>query len=51
MLLLRPVRCHDCFLRFYRLVFLKAPPAPVASITEKQSEEPADSDRDDRRSA
>jgi hypothetical protein len=50
-LLLRPVRCHDCFLRFYRPVFLKAPPAPVASITEKQSEELEDSDRDDRRSA
>ena len=51
MLLLRPVRCHDCFLRFYRPVFIKTPRPPVASMTDGQLEEPADSDHEDRRSA
>jgi hypothetical protein len=50
-LLLRPVRCHDCFLRFYRPMFIKAPPPPVVCMTERQWEEPADSDQEDRRSA
>jgi predicted Zn-ribbon and HTH transcriptional regulator len=27
-LLLRPVRCHDCFLRFFRSLFIKAPRPP-----------------------
>jgi hypothetical protein len=51
-LLLRPVRCHDCFFRFYRPVFVNVPPPPkIASMTGRKSEEPADSDQDDRRSA
>ena len=50
-LLLRPVRCHDCFLRSYRSVFIKATPPPVVRMIERQWEEPADSDQEDRRSA
>jgi len=32
-------------------VFIKATPPPVVSMIERQSEEPADSDQDDRRTA
>jgi hypothetical protein len=50
-LLLRPVRCHDCLSRFYRPIFIKAAPPPVARMDERELEGPTDSTEDDRRSA
>ena len=32
-LLIRPVRCHDCLLRFYQPVFIKVPPRLVGRST------------------
>jgi hypothetical protein len=44
--MLRPVRCHSCFGRFYRPFFLNTPPPPTR-IKARESPE----DEDDRRSA
>jgi hypothetical protein len=50
-ILLRPVRCCDCLLRFYRPVFIKTPKTPVAGTTARQWEEPGIQNQEDRRSA
>jgi hypothetical protein len=47
LLLLRPVRCHDCMRRFLRPMFIETPVAPK-SVTARKSAQPV---RKDERSA
>ncbi len=48
LLLLRPVRCHDCMCRFLRPVFIETLIAP-RSVTGRKSAQPAK--KDEKRSA
>lgn len=48
LLLLRPVRCHDCKRRFLRPLFIETPIAPSRSVPGRKSARPADSATKDR---
>ena len=39
LLLLRPVRCHDCLSRFYRPVFMKTLPVESMSVNSREAKD------------
>ena len=55
LLLLRPVRCHDCMHRFYRPLFVSTPVCPTRSTLSTPSKKPTQqtdsATRDNQRSA
>jgi len=52
LLLLRPVRCHDCMHRFYRPLFVPTPIVPARSAASKKPTQQTDTtEKDKQRSA
>jgi hypothetical protein len=51
LLLLYPVRCHDCMHRFYRPVFVPTPIAPRSEVARKSAQHAHSTDKDQHRSA
>lgn len=48
LLLLRPVRCHDCMHRFYRPLFVPTPLAPTRSSALKKTTQQTDTGKSDK---
>ena len=51
LLLLRPVRCHDCMRRFYRPLFYPTPMAPTLGTLKRSPQQTDTPKKDKRRSA
>ena len=47
LLLLRPVRCHDCMHRFYRPLFIPTPVVPARSSALKKPTQETDTAKSD----